>query len=68
MTDFEPQFHPRLIPGLAARYEYEDDEEVITIGAAASQRGYYTLEEFRPEQLAGDRRRTDADSPQRGEY
>ena len=47
MTDFEPQFHPRLIPGLAARYEYEDDEEVITIGAAASQRGYYTLEEFR---------------------
>jgi thermostable 8-oxoguanine DNA glycosylase len=47
VTDFEPQFHPRLIPGLAARYEYEDDEEVITIGAAASQRGYYTLEEFR---------------------
>src|SRR4051794_39829422 len=43
---FVLQFPIQEVPALAARYAYEDDAEVLAIGRAARERGYYKLEEF----------------------
>ena len=40
------QFPLEQVPEYAARYSYEDDVEVLGIGRAARDRGYYTREEF----------------------
>jgi hypothetical protein len=47
MPQFALQFPSERVPQYSARYAYEDDEEVIAIGRAARDRGYYTLEGFR---------------------
>lgn len=44
--EFELQFDPQDIPDLAGRYQYEDDLGVLTIGATAKERGWYTRDEF----------------------
>jgi hypothetical protein len=46
MPEFELQFPIEEVREYAARYAYEDDAEVIAIGQAARERGYYTPEEF----------------------
>jgi hypothetical protein len=46
MTEFALQFELDQVRDLAARYPYEDDREVLTIGRAARERGHYTMEEF----------------------
>ena len=46
MPEFELQFPIERVRDYAARYSYEDDAEVIAIGQAARERGYYTRDEF----------------------
>ncbi|MGA2926308.1 MAG: hypothetical protein ABSG43_09990 [Solirubrobacteraceae bacterium] len=46
MGRFELQFDIADIPAYAARYADEDDDEVLSIGRAARDRGYYTRDEF----------------------
>jgi len=46
MPEFELQFPIERVRDYAARYAYEDDVEVIAIGQAARERGYYTRDEF----------------------
>ena len=43
---FELQFDPALIPGLAARFGYTEDDRCLAAGRAARARGFYTREEF----------------------
>jgi hypothetical protein len=46
MPEFELQFPIEQVPHYAARYFYEDDVEVLAIGRAARDRGFYTRDEF----------------------
>jgi hypothetical protein len=46
MPEFRLQFPAEQVSEYAARYAYEDDAEVLAIGAAARERGYYTRDEF----------------------
>jgi hypothetical protein len=46
MPVFALQFPIQQVREYAARYAYEDDREVLAIGRAARERGYYTLDEF----------------------
>ena len=46
MPTFALQFPIADVPGLAARYEYADDAEVLAIGQEARQRGFYSRDEF----------------------
>jgi hypothetical protein len=44
---FELQFDVREVGDYAARFRAEGDTEVLVMGRAANERGYYTLPEFR---------------------
>ena len=46
MLEFVLQFPMDHVRDYAARYEYGDDDEVIAIGRAARERGFYLREEF----------------------
>jgi hypothetical protein len=46
MPAFALQFAIERVPEYAARYAYDDDSEVLTIGRVARDRGHYTREEF----------------------
>jgi hypothetical protein len=46
MTRFELQFPASEIKTLAARFGYEDDTRLLTLGVAARARGHYTRREF----------------------
>jgi hypothetical protein len=46
MPEFVLQFPIEQVPAYAARYSYEDDVEVLAIGRAARDRGFYTRDEF----------------------
>jgi hypothetical protein len=46
MTTFRLQFPMGEIGGLAARYDFDSDDEVAAAGAAARRRGYYTKSEL----------------------
>jgi hypothetical protein len=46
MPEFELQFPIEQVREYAARYAYEDDAEVMAIGQAARERGYYARDEF----------------------
>jgi hypothetical protein len=44
--EFRLQFDPAAIEALASRFSYSDDAAVVSSGAAAATRGYYTRDEF----------------------
>jgi hypothetical protein len=46
VPEFEIQFPPERVPGLAARFPEVDEGSVDTIGSAARARGYYQRREF----------------------
>jgi hypothetical protein len=46
MPEFTLQFPLEQVREFAARYSYDDDVEVLAVGRAARDRGYYTLNEF----------------------
>ena len=46
MARFELQFPAELVPALATRFAYTDDNAVQAAGYAARQRGHYTRDEF----------------------
>ena len=46
VSRFNLQFDVRQVPEYAARYAYENDTIVRTIGRRVRKRGYYTVEEF----------------------
>lgn len=45
-SEFVLQFDPAELEGLAARYSYTDDDQVVAAGEAARLRGHYTRGEF----------------------
>lgn len=47
MPEFRLQFPVERVPEYAGRYSYEDDLEVVAIGANTRKRGFYTAEEFK---------------------
>jgi hypothetical protein len=46
MPSFRLQFPLEMIEALAARYDFDVDDEVAAAGAAARERGYYTKSEL----------------------
>ena len=46
MARFELQFPASEIEALASRFGYQDDSRLLTVGAAARARSYYTRREF----------------------
>lgn len=46
VTDFELQFAPEHIDGLASGFTYADDSAPRSVGVAARARGHYTRDEF----------------------
>ena len=46
VAPFRLQFPVGDIPALAARYDFDSDEQVVAAGASARERGYYTKPEL----------------------
>jgi hypothetical protein len=46
MASFRLQFPVEQVREYADRYSYDEDDEVLAVGRAAKERGYYTREEF----------------------